>query len=228
MRPRASAIVAPKGAIGFDANATVTFAQARAFHAAGYRYALRYIPRLVARASDLSVDEVDNILMAGLALMPVQHVESESSWTPTEDRGRAYGDRAATRCHELGISIGTTVWLDLEGVCVGTDPAQVIAYCRAWHAAVTNGGFQPGLYVGWHSGLTPNELYALPFTRYWAAYNLNGDEYPATCGVCMRQHSAAPSDKPASIPFEIDTDVVLGDKLERFPTVYAPDEWSGL
>jgi hypothetical protein len=226
MRPRASATAAPKGTIGFDANAPLTYEQARAFRAAGYRYVVRYVRRLKAAPHDLGVEEVDNLLLAGLAVMPVQHVESESSWEPTDDEGRTYGQNAADACHELGLALGTTVWLDLEGVAKDASADQVMRYCRLWHAAVLAAGFEPGIYVGWHCDLTPAQLYALPFTRYWAAYNLNADEYPATCGVTMKQHSAAPSDKPTGIQFEIDTDVVLGDKLGRFPTVFAPDEWS--
>jgi hypothetical protein len=159
--------------------------------------------------------------------MPVQHVESESSWKPTDDKGRQYGQAAADACMAAGIPSGTTVWLDLEGVAEDTSHEQVIRYCNLWHDAVAAAGFEPGIYVGWHCGLTPVELYGrLKFSHYWAAYNLNADEYPITCGVSMKQHAAASGDKPGGVTFDIDTDVVLGDKMGRFPTLFAPDEWS--
>jgi hypothetical protein len=224
-----NAVAAAVGVKGFDANARVSYDVARKFVDHDYRFAVRYVPRVQAAASDLSSAEVDDLLRAGLAVMPVQHVESESSWTPTDDKGRNYGDAAAYACRVAGLPPGVTVWLDLEGVAPradGTfDAEQITRYCNLWYDAVAAMGFQPGLYVGWHAGLTPDELYALKFTRYWSAYNLNADQCPATCGVCMRQHVAGANDVPPDVRFPIDTDTVVGDAKGRVPMVCAPDEW---
>jgi hypothetical protein len=220
---RGKNLVAPIGMIGFDANAVVSPEHARAFVATGYQFAVRYVRRVRAAATDLGVEELDNLLLAGLAVMPVQHVESESSWTPTDDKGREYGQTAADAAHELGLALQTTVWLDLEGVAIGTPAEQIIRYCNYWYDHVADAGFTPGLYVGWNSGLTPSQLYTrLKFTRYWGAYNLNADECPSTCGICMKQHAAAPGDVPAGVPFAIDTDVIVGDALGRAPILFAP------
>jgi len=208
------ALPAPVGATGFDIDAVVSAEQASAFVRDGYTFAIRYIPRLIAGANDLTAGELATLHAAGLSVMPVQHVRSETSWTPTGALGAIYGETAADVCTALGIPHGVSVWLDLEGVAVGTPAADVADYCAAWHGKVSRAGFEPGLYVGWHAGLSAAELYALPFTRYWAAYNLNADEEPATCGVCMRQHASNA---------EYQTDTITGDRVGRVPTLYAPN-----
>lgn len=217
----------PAGTRGFDCNVPVTTEQARAFMGLGYRFAVRYVPRVVRHAADLSAMEVLTLHRAGLAVMPVQHVESESSWLPTDNKGRNYGTAAGVAALAAGIGKGTTLWLDLEGVTPGTNSEQIIRFCNYWHDRVMFAGYQPGIYVGWHNGLTPAQLHQrLKFRRYWAAYNLNRDEYPLVRGVCLRQGVAKPSDKPSGIPFEFDTDVAFQDNLGESATVFAPDEWA--
>jgi hypothetical protein len=220
-----SVIDAPAGSRGFDANAIITNC-AQSFHKAGYRFAVRYIRRDPTHPNDLSTAEVAALHGAGLAVMPVQHVESEDSWEPTDDKGRRYGANAVDACRRLHVPRGVSVWLDLEGVATDVDSDQVIRYCNLWFDAVAGAGFRPSLYVGWQAGLTPQQLHKeLKFTRYWAAYNLNLDEYPAVRGVCMRQRPSTSADIPASIGFEIDTDTVQLDSLGCLPSVWAPDEW---
>lgn len=185
------AIAAPGGIKGFDCNTFVSTDSGRALHALGHRFALRYVRRLQPRSNDLSTAEIENLFKAGLALMPVQHVESESSWLPSDEKGRMFGDNAASSCLALGIPKGVTVWLDLEGVATGTPAEAIVRYCNLWFQRVAAVGYQPGLYVGWHCGLSPEQLYTrLRFQRYWAAYNLNRDQEPATRGVCMKQREA--------------------------------------
>jgi len=158
--------------------------------------------------------------------MVVQHVESEDSWTPTPDKGDANGSVAAEESTAIGIPAGVTVWCDLEGVAVGTPADDVIDYCNRWHSAVAAAGFVPGLYVGFHCGLNPDQLYrSLRFTHYWSSYNLNSDEMPAVRGVQMRQGAARPLDRVPGFKFEFDTDVITGDRLGGFPTLVGPDEW---
>jgi hypothetical protein len=219
------AVQAPSGVRGFDVNATVTRETAAAFHAHGYRFALRYVTRHVPHASDLSAAEVLDLHAAGLAVMAVQHVESESSWEPSTTKGVLYGDGAAEGARSAGLALGTCVWLDLEGVAPYTRPAAVIGYCMGWHARVAHAGYTPSLYVGWHAGLSRPELHRLPFEHYWGAYNLNADQYPSVSGVCMQQHVAKPGDLPARVTVEIDVDTVHPDALGRLPIVCAPDGW---
>jgi hypothetical protein len=207
---------------GFDCNIPVTLADAQEFHKLGYRFAVRYVKRQTVRSNDLSAVEVKALHQAGLAVMPVQHVESEDGWIPSNEKGYMYGFGAVEHCRQIGIPSGTTCWLDLEGVDPHTPKEQIILYCNRWYDAVKVGGYQPGIYVGWHAGLTGEELYKrLRFERYWAAYNLNVDQYPAVRGVCMKQ---AASKSPVS-RYAIDGDIISADKLGGFPTLYVPDEW---
>jgi len=159
--------------------------------------------------------------------LPVQHVESAESWVPTATKGAQYGLVAATEAKRIGFPSGVSVVCDLEGVTPGTNHQAVIDYLKAWYAPVKATGYYPALYVGWHSGLTAEELYyKIPFARYWSAYNLNADQQPAKRGVCLKQHVAKPSDRPASVPFEIDTDTANADALGGRMSVLAPDEWA--
>jgi hypothetical protein len=222
-----SAVLAPTGIKGFDANSVVNSTAALALFKAGYRYGARYIPRLQAKANDLTTREIDVMFGAGLAVSPVQHVESADSWVPTDDKGRQYGDGAVAACRVLNIPTGTTVWLDLEGISLGVPTEQIIRYCNYWHDKVLAAKFEPGIYIGWRAQLTPEQLYKrLKFARYWSAYNANTDQTPITRGTCMQQHVAKKGDKPSGVQFEIDTDLITTDKLGDRPTLYAPDEWS--
>lgn len=215
----------PSGTKGFDANETIYPKSAVAFGRAGYRFAIRYVRRAQARSNDLSKTEIGTLHMSGLAVMAVQHVESESAWHPTEELGRTYGAAAADAASALGLQ-STTVWCDLEGVAKATKREEVIAYCNRWWDAVASVGCLPGLYVGWHAGLSGADLYrTLRFEHYWAAFNLNTDLLPIIRGVQMHQHVAKPEDKPAGVTVAIDTDVVTPDTKGGLPVALAPDEW---
>jgi hypothetical protein len=215
-----------RGVRGFDADVAITREIAEAFSEHGYRFCVRYVRRQTFHEQDLTADEARVILGAGLAFMAVQHVESESSWTPSVENGEANGSVAASEAKKIGIPSGTTVWCDLEGVATKTSSADVIAYCNAWHQQMASAGFVPGLYVGWHCGLSPTQLYRnLRFTHYWAAYNLNADQYPLTRGVQMRQTAARPIDRVPEFSFGFQTDTIVGDKLGGLPTLIGPASW---
>jgi hypothetical protein len=221
------AIVSPSGIKGFDCNSVVTTQAGRALHALGHRFAVRYVRRSQPRVNDISEGEIAQIFPAGLALMIVQHVESDRSWKPDDTKGAQYGDNAASSCLALGIPRGVTVWLDLEGVAEGTDAEQIIRYCNIWYDRVAAVGYQPGIYVGWHAGLTPDQLYKrLKFSRYWAAYNLNRDQEPAVRGVCMKQREPTVPESQA-VTFPIDGNSIRPDKAGDLPTLFAPEEWDG-
>jgi hypothetical protein len=224
---RGAAKLAPTGIKGFDTNVPISSNDARAFFNAKYRFAARYIPRVTARPNDLTTAEIDRLFSGGLAVSLVQHVESADAWTPTDDKGRQYGDVAGAYCKSLGVPAGVTVWLDLEGIALGVDAEQVIRYCNYWHDKVLTAGYEPGIYVGWRCVLTGEQLYKrLKFKRYWSAYNENSDQLPIVRGVCMSQHVARTGDKPNGIDYGIDTDLIAADRLGDLPTLYAPDEWS--
>lgn len=217
---------APDGTRGFDTNVIVDPGAADAFFVHGYRFGIRYVPRLVARDNDLNTAEAATLLDAGLGLMIVQHVESEDGWVPSGAKGGRFGATAARECERIGVPAGVCVWLDLEGVAAGTPAEDVIEYCNRWHSAVASTGFVPGLYVGWHAGLNGVQLYhALRFTHYWRAYNLNADVVPAIRGVQMTQAERQPADRVAGVDFLFQTDIVHTDALGGRPTIVAPESW---
>ena len=176
------------GVRGFDTAEPVSAKAAAAFHRHGYRFCVRYVRRDKPHASALSAKEAKWLLNAGIGLMLVQYVESDTSWIPSGAKGAANGAVAAAEAEKLGVPFGVTVWCDLEGVKRGTRSQKVIDYCNQWHIAVMSAGYLPGLYVGYHAGLNPTQLYrSLRFSHYWGAYNLNSDQYPAVRGLQLVQ-----------------------------------------
>lgn len=211
------------GMRGFDTSERVDRKDASAFFDHGYRFAVRYVRREKSHPGDLKADEAEWLLGAGLGLMIVQYVESALEWSPSAEKGAKNGSVAAEEVLKLAVPAGVTVWCDLEGVAPGTPHRMVIDYCNRWYKAVASAGYLPGLYVGWHCGLTPRELYReLRFVQYWSAYNLNADEMPAVRGVQMRQGEPTLEDVPAKVHIGFDTNVVCADKLGGLPSALMP------
>lgn len=217
-----SAREATDGLKMFDTDMVLGTNNAKAFFDKGYRAVARYIPRVNAKATDLTQPEIAKIHAGGLAILPTQHVQA-GEWTPSDDLGRQYGHTAALYCQGLGIPTGVHVVLDLESVALGTPKEQVIRYCNYWHDIVAQAGYLPMIYLGWQVILNNTDAYTrLKFSRYWGAYNV--DVVPAPRGYCIQQHSAKAGD---TIPgYDIDTDLVKKDAKGGLPTFYAPDEWA--
>lgn len=213
----------PDGSKGFDANVRVTKKDAALFWDAGYRFCVRYVRRDQASVHDLSVSELVGLLSAGLGVMVVQHVHPEG-WHPLGLIGKSYGAIAAETARQVGIPPSVTVWCDLEGIANHTPASDVIAFCNAWYDSVVAAGFDPGLYVGFGCGLTSQQLYRnLKFKRFWSAYNLNKDNYPAVRGVQMRQGPyPAPAHRVKGIAFEYDTDTISVDAMGDSPLLLLP------
>lgn len=219
----------PDGAVGFDANCVIDGEGARAWVERGHRFAVRYIRRQPRHDFDLNLAEVETLHDAGLALMPVQHVENPDAWRPTAVKGSANGNVAVEECLRVGVPKGVTVWCDLEGVAPGTPWTDVVEYCQQWFRAVRGPGYLPGLYIGWRCGLRPDQLYHnLSFQKYWSAYNTNADQFPEVRGVQMRQHALPNAERPVGYRNVdgIDADAVQRDKLGGLPTAWAPSNWA--
>ena len=169
---------APSGVRGFDADTPISTQAAADFFSAGFRFCLRYVGRVQMASYDLTAQEAEGILAAGLALMPVQHV-LDPGWQPTAALGAEYGQNAATFAQQLGFPAGVNVWCDLESVATSAAASDVTGYCNAWYEAVAAAGYVPGLYVGYEPGLTGQQLHDdLRFDAYWAAYNVDGVSTP--------------------------------------------------
>jgi hypothetical protein len=220
---------APDGVRGIDTTERITPGTAAALYIHGYRYCVRYVRRDKPHASALNPAEARSLLDAGLGLMLVQYVESESAWIPSSRKGTTNGSVASAEAEKLGVPWGVTIWCDLEGVKVGTPRQQVIDYCNRWHAAVSGAGYVPGLYVGYHPGLTATQLYLrLRFSHYWAAYNLNADQFPAVRGVQMKQSLRRPAEALTGVQLDFQTDRISGDRLGGRPTLLAAEGWPEL
>ncbi|HZE08508.1 MAG TPA: glycoside hydrolase domain-containing protein [Gemmatimonadaceae bacterium] len=219
---------APDGVIGFDTGESVSPAAAADFRRSGYRFCVRYVRRDKPHASALTATEARSLLSVGIGLMLVQYVESDTSWIPSGTKGTTNGRVAASEAAKLGVPWGVTVWCDLEGVARGTGSQKVIDYCNNWHHSVSSAGYLPGLYVGYHAGLTPTQLYrSLRFTHYWGAYNLNSDQYPAVRGLQMKQ-SRRTSNLAAISGIDFQVDTIRADALGGHPTLLAPAGWPEL
>jgi len=202
---------AAAGLTGFDINHKVTAADAQIFKNAGYDFCIRYIPRTAALADgNLTNGEATDIVNAGLALMAVQHV-ALPGWAPTAALGTAYGAYAADYCSQIvGLPQGVNIWCDLEGVAPATPAANVIAYCQAWYQAVDAAGYIPGIYVGYDTLLSPQQLYnSLSFRHYWRAYN--GPQ------VAVRGFQLVQKLQVRVNGFDIDPDVVHTDNMGGIP-----------
>lgn len=201
------------GAHGFDTNTKLTATIAKALRKAGFEFAIRYLSRKAnPKDKDLTAEELDVILDAGLAVMAVQHVAA-TGWTPSENLGVEYGANAANHARTIGLSNGSSVWLDLEGIAEGTSVETVIAYCNAWFKEVENAGYTSGVYVGANSILSGHDLYLrLKTKHYWKS----GSHVPSIPhrGYCMEQHIIA-NDKIAGV--SIDRNVVLVDAFGSTP-----------
>lgn len=213
----------PSGTRGFDANSRITPAQASDAFRKRYRFAVRYVRRAPVNSFDITAGEMATILDAGLGLMLVQHV-AQPGWHPSLDLGRTYGDTAAQEATRAGYPKSGHLWCDLEEVASGTPAQVVIDYCNAWHRSVEAMGFLPGLYVGYGTRLTGEQLYRkLRFSSYWAAYNLNRDQAPTVRGVCMRQHAASMEDLIVGLTNDtMDVDVIQADAMGDTPTLLLP------
>ena len=160
-------VEAADGARGFDADEPVSAAVAARFVGDGYTFCARYLSRGLRQAApDLTAAEAEIILAAGLALVPVQHVAPQG-WTPTAALGTEYGALAAGHAAAVGFPSGVNLWCDLEGIPAAITADTVIAYCKAWFAAVAKAGYVPGLYVGANCVLNPQQLEGLPFAHFW-------------------------------------------------------------
>lgn len=201
------------GAVGFDTTAKINQDLAKHFNSIGYKFVVRYLTICdKADPDDLDSTEVQNIMSGKLMLMAVQHVRYPG-WQPTGAMGTQDGHNASVHANNAGLIPGVTVWLDLEGVdpkCLHND---VLAYCRAWFNAVKGAGYLPGIYVGDNAILTGEELYALPFTRYWKS----ASTVPAVAsrGYCMVQQSY----QWPVYGIDIDRDTVYTDNLGGLPAM---------
>ncbi|MDJ0903678.1 MAG: DUF1906 domain-containing protein [Xenococcus sp. MO_188.B8] len=193
---------APNKSLGFDTNTPLNYDTAKSFYNEGYRFAIRYVSRKGSEdPGDITYEEANAILEAGLALMPVQHVLSPG-WHPSGELGTKYGNDAAINADHIGFPPRVNVWCDLEGVAEGTHAQSVIDYCNNWYDAVAKYGYLPGLYVGANSILSSKQLYYdLKFKHFWKSQST----VPEVAERSYQMVQRYPSETVNGISIDIDT-----------------------
>jgi len=198
---------------GVDTDARLTALSAKALRAALYEgnpieFVVRYVSIGAEGGMDLTAEEVEFILGAGLALLVVQHV-LEPNWLPSAVRGTSEGTNAAKNAKAIGYAPGCHIVVDLEGVLPGTPSEVVIGYINAWASAVLAAGYLPMVYVGYNTMLTPAQLYEeLPNVKaYWSDF---GARQVAVRGFMMKQ--LTDTTRLPGVPFEIDPDRIMADQ----------------
>lgn len=177
----------------------------------GYEFAIRYVGRLKQASFDIDKREVDNILRAGLKLAIVQHCPGDPGIIPSREMGMEYGKNAAIFSKDAGIRSGTSVYLDLENVKSGSKKPDIIDYCNAWYDEVVKNGYTPGIYIGYNTWLTGEELYhKLKFTHYWKSLSYVPD-------IPERGYEMVQKPECTVNGIWIDPDEVTGDKKGNFP-----------
>lgn len=204
------------GMKAFDVNEQLFPNEAKSFRDAGYEVCIRYLPRTSELISgNLTAVEMATILDAGLALSAVQHCPLPN-WQPNGFMGAKYGQFAGHYAEQIGLPKGMNIWLDLEMVAVDSKADDIISYCENWYDQVGLFAYVPGIYIGYQTGLTDEQLYQnLSFQHYWRAYNC--DQSIPKRGWQMLQH---PQKTLGGINY--DPDIVQVDNLGDLPTFIFP------
>jgi hypothetical protein len=172
----------PDGSLGCDLTNPLNAASAKQYYNNGYRFIVRYIGRGDGSRNfvDLTQDEGQAIVDAGLALGVVQHPLA-AGWSPTAKLGDSFGAAAANLAGAAGLPGGITIWLDLEGVAQGTQAEDVIGYCNAWFKQVSAVNFIPGVYIGANPAISEDQMYWDLLTKsYWRGGSDENAGVPAT------------------------------------------------
>jgi hypothetical protein len=195
------------GARGFDTIATIDATHAASLRAWGMQFAVRYL-------GSLTTEEVDVLLAAELAVMPVTYGVRHGTVLDAS-LGTNFGFSSLHHAQVAGLPQGVTVWLDLES-CTGT-AADVIEFVSSWTSPIIQGGYMPGLYVGAGALLSSAELYALPVVRYWQSLSketdARGNLAEPNCGWTMIQLY----NSIVAGGVLVDVDVVQKDYRNRLP-----------
>ncbi len=205
---------------GFDCNVKLSYDKARELRQAGFDFAMRYVGRLKQASFDIDKQELQDILRAGLAVGIVQHCPGKPGILPSKELGIEYGKNAALFSEQAGYKIGCIVYLDLEDVNADYKNRQtnIIAYCNAWHDEVKKAGYLPGIYIGFNTFLTGEQLYnKLKFTQYWKSFSNVPD-------VAVRGYSMFQKVQEVICGITLDTDEAMPDNKGDMPVFMCPEK----
>lgn len=185
-----------------------TLAQACALRAAGCDALAGYL-------GAMNAARLGYLLESGLAYSPVTF-------------GGEYEDGPLdelAQLRALGVPVGTTVWLDVEGLkAFRTDPKLLTQKIVDWCKPIADAGFDPKMYVGVPQPFTSDELWKLPVRGYWKGQGSVRDRFnelaePLHCGWMMNQ--AWPSQPCGGVM--VDFNQVTQDYRQRTFTWVVPD-----
>jgi len=148
-------------------------------------------------------------------------LDNDIAFMPVTLAAKYDGTVTVAQCKVLGLPLGTTVWLDLEGQAAFNTPVtELISKINVWANAVKFGGYEPGIYVGSPQPLTSEELYALHVVRYWNALSRESDRNnklaEPSCGWCMWQMNPSVVWKDTGV--FVDVNMIGQDFKDRVPT----------
>lgn len=198
---------------GFDTNTKLTYEKALEFKNKGYEFAIRYVGRLNKASNDIDPVELQDILRAGLKLGLVQHCPPKPGIIPSAETGALWGANGAKFAEEAGYKKGCILYLDLEDVNKEYANKQqlIIDFCNAWYDSVIKVGYEPGIYIGFNTFLTGDQLYyKLKFKHYWKSFSKVPD-------VTKRGYEMFQLKWITECGIQIDTNEVTGDKLGNKP-----------
>jgi glycoside hydrolase-like protein len=157
-------------ALIFDTDQRCSLAQLRALRAVGFRGGVRTVTFSEATdPSDLTAQEVDDFMAAGLGLMVYQRVRYPG-WLPSGALGAADAGVALAKVAAAGYLAGGSLWGDLEGI--GGTGSATVEYANTKDRAIAGGGYHPGEYVGFEVPLTGQDLFrSLLADCYWKSFS---------------------------------------------------------
>jgi hypothetical protein len=194
---------------GIDTVARITYQQALALYAAGYRFAVKYL-------GHTTLAEVIDLTTAKMAVLFIAGYSRRLGWVPTAAMGALDGAQAIVHLAELG-AVGTSTYVDFEGPGepsgVKQEKVDCLLYGNAAAHAIQHGGSPACVYVGWGLPFNSIELYwSFAFTGYWQSLSEVPDV--AVRGYQMIQHGP-PNQSVCGLTVDIDT--IQVDKKGNVP-----------
>ena len=158
----------------------------------------------VLKPGDITPNERDSIIGAGVPLLLVQHCRYPG-WIANAVNGTQNGNAAGLDAQAVGYPPGAMLFVDLEGV--GDVGGPVDEYITAWAYAVQAYGFKPGLYQGYSCGIAPAVLAQhIEYGGFWSDF---GDRQNPVGFVCKQFAQVMHCGMP------VDPDKCYADSLGR-------------
>jgi hypothetical protein len=143
-------------ALLFDTDQVCSLTQLQALYAVGFRGGIRTVTfNQAPDPSDVTAEEVQNFMTAGLGLMLYQRVRNPG-WLPSATMGQADAKIFLAKAAAAGYLAGGSAWDDLEGI--GGNFMSTIAYEQAKSATLLT-VYPPGDYIGYDVPLNSDELF---------------------------------------------------------------------